>query len=190
MQNILLAAGLGSRSEGKKLLLPFQGTSIVANAVAASLEAGLFTIVVTGFRAEEVSEQLKSLACPSLLVVHNPDYAKGQGGSTQAGARHLHAGEPFFISLADMPLIGKKHYHWIAHHAHMDVVRPSYRGRYGQPVLLGTAFRQIILEEKLPFTMRSLLTRYPTQRLEVEDAAYVTDIDTLEAYQQLLATER
>ena len=190
MENILLAAGLGSRSEGKKLLLPYRGTSIVAKAVSASLEAGLYTIVVTGFRADEVCEQLKSLACPSLLVVHNPDYALGQGCSTQAGARHLHEGEPFFISLADMPLIGKEQYDWIAGNAHMEVVRPSFQGRFGHQVLLGPSFRQIILEEKLPFSMRSLLSRYPTQRLEVEDAAYVTDIDTLEAYERLLTTGR
>ena len=190
MQNILLAAGLGSRSEGKKLLLPYRGTSIVANAVLASLEADLFTIVVTGYRSDEVDEHLKALACHSLLIVHNPDYLRGQGSSTQTGARHLSQDEPFFISLADMPLIGKQHYHWIADNAHMDVVRPSFQGHFGHPVLLGPSFRQVILEEKLPFSMRSLLNRYPTQRLEVEDAAYVTDIDTLEAYHHLLATEQ
>lgn len=190
MQNILLAAGLGSRSDGKKLLLPYRGTSIVANAVSASLEAGLFTIVVTGFRAAEVEEQLKALVCPSLLIVHNPDFMLGQGSSTQIGARHLLEDDSFFISLADMPLIAKSHYHWIAQNAHMDVVRPSFQGRFGHPVLLGPAFRQIILDEKLPFTMRSLLSRYPTQRLEAEDAAYTTDIDTLEAYHHLLSTEQ
>ena len=54
MQNILLAAGLGKRSGGEKLLLPYKGQTIISHAVRQSLEAGLYTIVVTGFREEEI----------------------------------------------------------------------------------------------------------------------------------------
>ncbi len=72
MQNILLAAGLASRSGGEKLFYPYQGHTIIHHSVAASLAAGLFTVVVTGHRAEEVASELLDLSSPSLLIVLHP----------------------------------------------------------------------------------------------------------------------
>ncbi len=190
MQNLLLAAGLGLRSEGKKLLLPYQGKTIVHHAVLASLEAGLYTIVVTGYRKQEVQAEISNLACPNLLVVENPSFAQGQGSSTICGAAFLKEDEPFFISLADMPLIEAYHYRFLADRAKEAVVRPSQNGKMGHPVLLGAEFRSIILEQKAAFTMRSLLKDDPLQAIEVEDNAYFLDIDTLDAYHQLMKQER
>lgn len=186
MQNLILAAGLGMRSKGKKLLLPYKGTTIVAHAVQQSLMAGLRTVLVTGFKADQVKQAVAHLACPQLQIVHNEHYRKGQGSSTICGASYLGHDSPFFISLADMPLIESRHYLYLIEQTSAPVSRPSYKGKLGHPVLLEASFLAIIRSQKSSFTMRGLLQEYPVQTIEVDDEAYVTDIDTLDAYHHLV----
>lgn len=187
MQNILLAAGLGKRSGGEKLLLPYKGHPIVAHVVEQSLLAGLYTIVVTGFRQREVEQALKQLACPNLILTTNETYALGQGSSTLVGARALRDDEDFFISLSDMPLIRASHYHFLERHFTSSVaLRPLYMGQIGHPVLLRANFKARILEQTVPFTMHDLLEDFPVEQCIVDDEAYVRDIDTIHAYTELL----
>ncbi|MDC7229174.1 MAG: nucleotidyltransferase family protein [Sphaerochaetaceae bacterium] len=186
MQNLILAAGLGMRSKGKKLLLPYKGTTIVAHAVQQSLMAGLRTVLVTGFKADQVKQAVAHLACPQLQIVHNEHYRKGQGSSTICGASYLAQDSPFFISLADMPLIESRHYLYLIEQTSAPVSRPSYKGKLGHPVLLEASFLAIIRSQKSSFTMRGLLQEYHVQAIEVADEAYITDIDTLDAYHHLV----
>nr|WP_319473204.1 nucleotidyltransferase family protein [uncultured Sphaerochaeta sp.] len=190
MQNLILAAGLGMRSKGKKLLLPYKGTTIVAHAVEQSLMAGLRTVLVTGFKADQVKQAVTHLACPQLQVVHNEQFRKGQGSSTICGASYLGHDSPFFISLADMPLIESRHYLYLIEQTSASVSRPSYKGKLGHPVLLDPSFLAIIGSQKSSFTMRGLLQAYPVQAIEVTDEAYVTDIDTLDAYHHLVESSQ
>ncbi|MBI9093656.1 MAG: nucleotidyltransferase family protein [Sphaerochaeta sp.] len=187
MQNILLAAGLGKRSGGEKLLLPYKGRPIITHAVEQSLLAGLHTIVVTGFRTREVEQALKQLACPNLIITYNENYSLGQGSSTLVGAKALRDGEDFFISLSDMPLIRAAHYHFLARHfTSSEALRPLYKGQIGHPVLLRASFKAQILEQAVPFTMHELLKDFHVEQCIVDDEAYVRDIDTIHAYAELL----
>lgn len=187
MQNILLAAGLGKRSGGEKLLLPYNGQPIVAHAVEQSLLAGLYTIVVTGFRKEEIEQAIRQFACPNLTLIYNENFAQGQGSSTLVGATALRDGEDFFISLADMPLIRASHYHFLARHfTSSEALRPLYLGQIGHPVLLRASFKAQILEQPIPFTMQALLEEFHVEQCIVDDEAYIHDIDTIHAYAELL----
>ncbi len=187
MQNILLAAGLGERSGGEKLLLPYKGQPIIAHAVEQSLLAGLHTIVVTGFRKAEVEHALKQFASPNLILTYNENYSLGQGASTLVGAKALRDGEDFFISLADMPLIKASHYHFLARHfTSSEALRPLYKGQIGHPVLLRGSFKAQILGQAVPFSMHALLKDFHVEQCIVNDEAFVCDIDTIHAYAELL----
>ncbi len=139
------------RSKGKKLLLPYKGTTIVAYAVQQSLRAGLRTVLVTGFKAEQVTQAVAHLACPQLQIIHNEHYRKGQGSSTICGATYLGHDSPFFISLADMPFIESRHYLYLIEQTSAPVSRPSYKGKLGHPVLLDPSFLAIIRSQKKLF---------------------------------------
>lgn len=191
MQNLILAAGLAARSGGEKLLRPYRGETIIEHAVSQSLLANLKTIVVTGYRSDELHEKLDRFRREGLVLVHNNEYELGQGSSTICGAMHLAQNEPFFISLADMPLIEARHYrHLIARLGSHQALRPIYRGRAGHPVLLAPSYLPLILSQKKDFTMRGLLAKETVTTMEVDDEAFVFDIDTDEAYEQLLRMQR
>ena len=186
MQNIILAAGLGTRSEGKKLLLPYKNQSIITTAVRASLQADLMTIVVTGYRHDLIEKELQSYQCEKLKLVYNEHFAKGQGSSTLCGVAHLKADQPFFISLADMPLIESRHYLFLMEYKNYAAVRPMYKGRLGHPVMLQPAFIPIIKNQKESFTMRSLLSQFTVHQVQVDEEAYILDIDTLAEYHRMI----
>ena len=186
MQNILLAAGLASRSDGEKLFYPYRGRTIIHHSVASSLEAGLFTVVVTGHRAAEVAGELADLASADLLIVNNPHYHHGQGSSTQVGVAALNGGLPFFISLSDMPLIEARHYRALADAYTGAPIRPRHRNTAGHPVLLPPSFIPIIAAHRLPFTMKELLACHAMEYLETAEEAYVRDVDTASSYQRLI----
>jgi molybdenum cofactor cytidylyltransferase len=186
MQNILLAAGLATRSGGKKLYLPWNGEPVLVHAARASLEAGLRTIVVTGYRHLEAERIMAPLLGPRLTLAYNKDFASGQGSSIICGTRLLDPGNDFFISLADMPLIEATHYRNLPGDlGTWDALRPACGTEAGHPVLLSHRLRTTILAQDPGFRMRDLLASFSVRTLQVTDRAYVTDIDTIEAYRNL-----
>ncbi len=186
IQTILVAAGLASRSGGTKLLLPYKGRPLIYHSLAASLEAGLPTTVVTGYRSAEIEEAIAPLHSDLVTVVHNSQYRLGQGSSVRAGVAALEHPSPFFIALADMPTLGAKHYRTLATAFAGGVLRPRCRGQVGHPVLLEASFIPIILQQKGAFRMQELLAPYPLSYYDSDDEAYIRDVDTLASYHRLI----
>ncbi|HZJ88176.1 MAG TPA: nucleotidyltransferase family protein [Sphaerochaeta sp.] len=186
MQTILVAAGLASRSGGTKLLLPYKGRPIIYHSLAASLEAGLPTTVVTGFKAEEVQEAIAPLHSDLVTVVHNSEYRLGQGSSVRAGVAALEHPSSFFIALADMPTLKAKHYRALTAAFTGGALRPRCQSQVGHPVLLEASFIPIILQQKGAFRMQELLAPYPLSYYDSSDEAYIRDVDTLASYHRLI----
>ena len=186
-QNLLLAAGSGVRSGGEKLFWTYHGKPIIYHSVANSLTANLRTILVLGFRSAELLSLIEELLPnPLLSVVINDHYEAGQGSSTKVGAQLLDRKKRFFISLADMPFIEPKHYHFLEQFSDF-VLRPVVGEELGHPVLHDPSLIEIILKQDDSFTMRTLLQAYPMKKIAVDDPAYIQDIDTLNHYKTLLS---
>jgi molybdenum cofactor cytidylyltransferase len=98
---VVLAAGSSTRMGRNKLLLELDGESLLRRAVsraAANLDP---VIVVVGFEADRVLEELAGL--PYSAVV-NPEYQQGLNRSLQAGIRAVPAvASGALVMLADMP---------------------------------------------------------------------------------------
>lgn len=188
MQNVILAAGLGKRSGGEKLFYPWDGKDIIHHSVQVSLEAGLRTVVVTGFQRDRVEASLADLDCPALTLTNNPAYTDGQFSSTQAGTRILRADEDFFVTVGDLPLIQACHYRTLSEHLDgYNGVRPFYKTTEpGHPVLLRSFFIPLILKAEKGETMHHLLSRPDILPYATDDPAFVTDIDTAQAYDELI----
>jgi len=100
---IIPAAGASSRMGEWKLLLPWGKSTIVERVVANALEAELEVLVVAGFRGDELHALLDGR--PGVRVLDNPDWREGMLGSILR-AVDLVSGEAFFVTPADMPMIG------------------------------------------------------------------------------------
>ncbi len=105
---VVLAAGGSARLGRPKQLLDWQGKPFVRACAETALEAGLSPVlVVTGAYQQEVTQVLEGLP---VAMVHNPDWAQGQGGSVRSAVEVLSQPEWQRVSgamflLSDQPQI-------------------------------------------------------------------------------------
>ena len=133
---VVLAAGLSRRLGRSKQLLPWRGTTLLGYTIATLQSAGVSQIaVVTGHDAAAV---VAELAKTSVTVVHNPDYAEGQGTSVACGARwamQSDARRVFFVP-CDQPFLSAQHISaLLASDQQAAAVMPRVAGRPTSPVL-------------------------------------------------------
>ncbi len=205
MDIVMLAAGSSSRmGETNKLLLPYNGLPMVAYSCLEALkflseyaenqDESCRLIVVTGYRRQSTEKALESCKAfiegttsrLELLIVNNPDYRKGQFSSTKVGVKQIQEG-PFFIALADMPLITKKHYETLVpllrNH---DAVRPftvKEKDRMpGHPVLHAFRLKDLILKQPDDCTVSKVLKHCDVYEPSFEDSSWSFDIDTPQNY--------
>ena len=88
-----------------KLLLPYNGKTVIATVVENILNAGLEeVIVVTGHEEEKLRMALQDM---TVLFAPNPRYLTGMTSSIQEGIRKAQ-GKGYMICLSDMVLINSR----------------------------------------------------------------------------------
>ncbi|GHF46039.1 nucleotidyltransferase family protein [Streptomyces griseosporeus] len=139
---LVLAAGGGRRLGGRpKALLTHRGRPLVEHAVAVLRAAGCTRVhVVLGAAADAVRERARLDDC---VLVDNPDWAQGMGGSLRAGLDSL-AGtgaRAALVSLVDQPGIGPEAVARVraAYRDETSLASAAYDGVRGHPVLFGAA---------------------------------------------------
>lgn len=193
MITILLAAGKASRMGGPKLILPYQGKPLLGHSLEAALESSRQVILVTGYHEQQIRPILSpyvSLGSDRLRIIRNPAPELGQFSSTLIGVAEVPLHEVFAIAMGDSPLITPEHYKQLTPllEGH-EAVRPYCGTTPGHPVLCAATLRNIILEFPPSYSMRRLLATRNVRRHDTEDTAWITDIDTPEAYEQLITVK-
>ncbi len=192
---ILLAAGLSNRmGERNKLLLPVRGEPMIRRVAQHYLDAidGELT-VVTGHQSGEVETALSGLP---LQLVHNASYADGQPTSVAAGLRHAPDVELLLIGLGDQPLLTSDDLTALVK-AHIGadpakITIPVKGEARGNPIVIPANLRPRLLENpKRPGCM-SFTRTHPehVQRLEMAQPGFYVDIDTPQAYDDLMDANR
>jgi molybdenum cofactor cytidylyltransferase len=113
------------------------GAALVQHAVDAAGGAGGDVVVVLGAYADEIERAL--VLPPNARIVRNPDFADGQSTSLRAGVKAVGDGtDAVVVVLADQPGVTAADVRSVADafaSTGRAVVRASYRGRPGHPVL-------------------------------------------------------
>lgn len=187
---LLLAAGQSKRmGTVNKLLLSVEGRSLVRY-TAEKLKSFPFKeiIVVTGFEAKEIEEEILSL---HLKTVHNSNFETGMHSSIRAGISHLSKdAKGFAVALADQPWLGhhvlNKLMYEFAQRQGPRIITPCVDGQRGNPVIISTHFiPEILAEPDGDYGCSYLLKRHPEVVLEVQvdDGGVLIDIDTPQDYE-------
>jgi len=181
---ILLAAGLGARFGGGKLLAPFRGRPLITGALAAALESPAISVVVV---IAEDDAQLEAVALnlddyADVRVVKVADPARGMGASLAAAARAVPTDlDGVFVFLGDMPLIGPDVAPALARAltGRSGIVAPIHDGRRGHPVLFGgdwiPALRALDGDTGAQSLIRQAGDRFIT--VPTDDAGVLFDVD-------------
>lgn len=181
---VLLAAGAGRRmGQPKALVRDADDVPWVVSASRALAEGGCFeTMVVIGAAAAEVRTLL---AGERVTIVEAPDWETGMGASLRDGLRALAytPAEAALIHLVDLPDVGPDVIERLLAEAAPDaLVRASYDGRPGHPVLIGREHWPALADEVTGDKgARDYLDRNRAIDLDCSDLASGLDVDDIES---------
>jgi molybdenum cofactor cytidylyltransferase len=191
---IVPAAGMSTRLGRNKLLLPFKGQPLIAHAVDTLMASKVDEIIVVlGHEADQVRA---AIGDKGVRLVENPDYRLGLSTSVRAGFAAMSVQTTgIMIYLADQPLLESGEVDFLIHalaeaaKANKSIVVPLYRGQRGNPVIVKATYKASLLAITGETGCRRLIKQNPDQVLtvEMETDHVVRDIDTMEAYEQLVA---
>ncbi|WKY43703.1 histidine phosphatase family protein [Eubacteriaceae bacterium ES2] len=188
---IILAAGYSSRMGQLKALLEIGGQKTISRLLRAAQLAGISeTVVVTGYKTEEVEEAVKD---QRIKCVYNEAYDDGMFSSIKKGLQVLNPlNQGFFILPVDYALVNGKLLSNLIEvfeaHPRAFVV-PTFMGKKGHPPLFPMSFRQEILDSVAPSGLKAVTKKHQTQMIKTPThfEGAVFDMDKPEDYQQALA---
>lgn len=190
---IVLAAGRSSRMGRNKLLLDLGGKPIVAHVLDTVAKAGFAEIVVvTGHQAGKVKAALVQHG--DIRIVEARDHAAGMAASLKTGLKALSPEiDAAMVILGDMPQVsGDLLRRLIAAYQPLEgraIVLPVADGKRGNPVLFDRRFFADMAQVDGDVGARHIIGGNSELVAEVpaEAAEIFVDVDTPEAYRQLLA---
>ena len=185
---IVLAAGKSIRMGQQKLLMPFEGRSMVATVVGKIADSvSSRTIVVTGSDRGKIEEELETYP---LLFVNNERYEEGMLTSVQAGvAATGPETDGYLILLGDQPMVSEAVINRLIsvfRKGGKGLLIPVFNGKRGHPVLIGSKYRNEIEILNPDIGLRELFLNHPDdiQEIEVESEGVLKDIDTPGDYER------
>lgn len=204
---IILAAGSSSRMEAgrHKLLLPLGDRPVLIHVLAAALASQAHPIIlVLGYQAEQIRAIVARYLDPQkLLILENPHYQQGMSTSLQTGIHALSKQntatgsiystrvDSALILLGDQPLISTQIIDTLLatyRTAGKSIVAPLYNKKRGNPVLFSAALFPELLTVTGDEGGRSVIQHHASEiaTVEIGDQRANYDIDTWEAYQQVV----
>ncbi len=203
---IILAAGSSSRmGAGRhKLLLPLGDRPVLAHVIDATLASQARPIIIIlGHQADHVRTQIAShITHPNITIIENPMYLDGMSTSMHIGMQTLISNgykksalsshiDSALIMLGDQPMITSRiidNLITIYKATGKRIVAPLYAGKRGSPVLFDASLFPELLEVTGDEGGRTVLERHrqDLELVEMGDVLANFDVDTWDAYQQVL----
>lgn len=183
---IILAAGESKRMGFPKMLLDFNGSTMLENVIRNVTNSAVnSTLVVLGaFR----NELVELIAKQNVNYCYNDNYKDGMLSSVICGLENLPADfEAVLIFQGDQPLIYPEVVNILINSFRTSgkgIVIPAHNGRRGHPVLIDRKYRKDIVSLDASEGLRALAHLFSDDVLEVEvnDPGILRDFDTYEEY--------
>ncbi len=183
---IVLAAGMSTRMGTQKLLLPFDGMTIIEKVVENILKSGIENImVVLGADHEKIAGVLEFWP---VQTVRNENFQDGMHTSVMIGVYALPTrAKATLIFLGDQPLISENAIRKVVeawHNSGKSIVIPLYEGKRGHPPLYDLKLRNELEHLDPSVGLRSVAQKFPEEIDEVETGSpgILKDIDTRDEY--------
>ena len=191
IQLLLIAAGASKRMGKPKQLLAWGNESLVEHQIKVLLETKSSLSVVLGAYSNKIIPIIEKF---SVAIYLNEDWEKGMGTSIACGVKKLIEKGPtvdgVLISLIDQPLITSAHFKKMLTlfqpGKDQIIVSNSNDGWSGAPVLFDATYFKELLKLKGDEGAKVIVKKYRNSAKLIDTADLLKDIDTHEAYLELL----
>jgi molybdenum cofactor cytidylyltransferase len=167
---VILSGGASRRMGSPKALLEYQGKPFLEHLLEVTRQPKISTTrVVLGAGAEKIRQRL---SLTDEMLVHNPDWERGQLSSIQAGIRSLpQTGvDGIILCLIDHPLISGALVAALIQEFYTRekrIVVPTYKGRRGHPVIFASSLFEELLNAPMERGARTVVWAHPREVAEV-----------------------
>ena len=191
---VVLAAGQSLRMGQPKLLLPWQGQTLLGHVVNRVLASSVDeAILVLGDDAERLESVVPK---ERVRVVRNPCPAEGQSGSLRYGLAALGTMvEAAVVVLADQPFVDAAVLDTMIEayrRSGRPIVVPYYGGQRGTPTLFARSLFPELMAVRGDKGGREVLARHEDLivRVDFDSPLIGLDVDSWDDYQTLLGMEK
>lgn len=172
-QALLLAAGRSSRAKTNKLLVSVAGQPLIIHAINSVSPFVDEIIVVIGHYHQALVDLLKDY--PKVRLINNSHYQEGMFSSVLTGAQLI--SEDCFILPGDCPFVQASTYRALLE-SKQPIAVPAYQGKLGHPLFLRKQLISALRAHSPTSNLQVFRDQMGYQRIEVDDANILTDIDT------------
>lgn len=187
IHGLILSAGFSGRMKKFKPLLHYKGKSFIQNVVLRLNTVCDKIIIVTGYKANDVLENVSQLNIHSKIeFVINLDYEKEMFTSLQAGLQKADNCDWVLYHFVDQPGLPDKFYNDFIKQIDdkHNWVQPSVDGERGHPILIHNELFEIIINATKDSNLREV-SRNSIVKKKFWECNYkeiFQDIDTEEDY--------
>lgn len=189
---LILAAGESSRmGEQTKQILAWKDSTLLGTSVdQAKASIANHTYVVLGAK-EEVIKAAVNLDAST--VIQNAQWRSGLGSSISSGIAYLVSKgmvpDALLIMLADQPLIDTNYLNkmignWIANPS--KIITTQYKNHSGVPAIFGSEYLEELQNLNEDFGAKDIIASHNGVVLALDPEGKEIDIDSWEAYQDLV----
>jgi len=183
---ILLGAGKSKRMGVDKLSLPLGRKTVLEHCFKALLQSNVeeLVIVLSG-RNKDVKNLFQG---EEVRIVVNSHPEKGMSSSLRRGLQAIHPHcQGILIALGDQPFLKTRTINALIlafDHRKEGIIVPSFRGRWGHPVIFHRKYKKELLRLKGDVGGRSIIERHPedVRLVPVKSIGVVKDVDTWQDY--------
>jgi len=183
---VILAAGESKRMGSPKMLLPFNGSTMIECVIANVTKSDADKIIVVLGAEKEVLIQLTGKW--PIEYCYNENYKEGMLSSVQCGLKNLPPlCKASLVFQGDQPLIPSETINAVIKayaSSEKGIVIPVYEKKRGHPILIDMKYRNDIDNLSPGDGLRSLSYMFPADVLEVDtnESGILRDFDTYEQY--------
>ena len=188
---LILAAGSSTRMGKPKQLLPWNGTTLLGNAINNALASrSKNVVVVLGSRAEVIRSEI---LVDGIETVENSNWRLGLGNSIATGIKFLLKKTEDFdgvlIMLADQPLIDTDYLNLMItlfYDVPQSIVATAYENRAGVPALFHRRYFNVLAGLEEDYGAKEIIEHNETEVYKIDPTEKSFDIDTQSQYQYLI----
>jgi len=186
--SLILAAGESRRMGFPKMLLTFNGRSMIENVISNVINSDVDdTLVILGAYRDKLTDLVSNM---SVEYCYNDNYKEGMLSSVKCGFRNLPSDfEAVLVFQGDQPFISPDVINTIIEAYRLSgkgIVIPLYKSKRGHPLLIDKKYRNEIENLNAREGLRSLAYQFSDDVLEVntDDSGILRDFDTYKDYKE------